>query len=184
MKKTLFTFLGCIFALYTMNVTPSPNTRLYTEELTAIALLSHHLPSSSQQKIAAKLVTILETSTSADECKQQLSTLQKKLEQSLTPQTTANPLHRTVPAYIDPHYQHLERHSSLNVIWQILTYCGIGCCVYLVICGLQDANAHSILNNSQAMKSLKRKNATLNAATTAASNLATAIDHIQSTSRT
>ncbi len=125
----------------------SPITPVYREELTKLATLLAYTPKNIRQKTLKTIEALLTPEHSTEEIKQRLmqliETTQYRIQASHIPRDQL----RMLPPYMDPQYNPYNPHNHLQIIWQLLLYCGIGCCVYLAICALQDNHASSILSN-------------------------------------
>ena len=119
----------------------------YYEELTKLATLLRYTPQHIHKKTLKITQALLTTTHSTEKIKQRLmqliETTQYCIQASRIPQDKL----RMLPPYMDPQYNPYNPHNHLQIIWQLLLYCGIGCCVYLAISALQDNHASSILSN-------------------------------------
>jgi len=151
-----------------------PAEQPYAVELTALATLLAYAPHAVRQKIIKQTQAALHSSQSSDEIKKKLITFMRQTEYSIKCTRKKTDAMRVLPPYGDPQYNPYNSNGHLNIVWQALLYCGIGCCVYLIICAIQDHHATRILQKQDPGKELAgitARQQALESATTAALKL-------------
>jgi len=151
-----------------------PAEQPYAAELRALATLLAYTPRSVRQKIIKHVQAALHSPHSPDEIKKKLITFMRQTEYTIQCTRTKTDVLRILPPYGDPQYNPYNSNGHLNIVWQALLYCGIGCCVYLIICAIQDHHATRILQKQDPGKELSgitARQQVLESATTAALNL-------------
>jgi hypothetical protein len=151
-----------------------PAEQPYAAELTALATLLTYTPRAVRQKIIKHVQAALHSPHSPDEIQKTLITFMRQTEYTIQCTRTKTDAMRVLPPYGDPQYNPYNSNTHLNIVWQALLYCGIGCCVYLIICVIQDHHASTILNKKKknnTLAEIETRQAALQRATTATINL-------------
>lgn len=151
-----------------------PTEQPYATELTALATLLAYTPRAVRQKIIKHVQAALHSPHSPDEIKRKLITFMRQTEHTIQCTRMKTDAMRVIPPYGDPEYNPYNSNNHLNIVWQALLYCGIGCCVYLIICAIQDHHASNILrrkDEGQELAGITARQQALESATTAALKL-------------
>jgi|GEM_PF-4836950 len=166
----LWLYHPCLYGL--------PTEQPYAAELTALATLLAYTPRVVRQKIIKQTHATLCSSRPPDEIKKKLITFMRQTEYTIQCTRIKTAATRDLTPYGDSQYNPYNSNNHLNIVWQSLLYCGIGCCVYLIICAIQDHHATRILQRQDPGKELSKiimRQQVLGNATTAALNLMPAI---------